>query len=249
MSETEQTLEANSSMGVDEGQQDANVEAADITQAAPTDANKQEETLAFLNKVSKRDFKSITDAEKYLEGLQKLVGDNQIAKQRKAAELAQTLIQRVANENGMTYEQAENYLKNLTNNMEQQAQSQSGVHASDPQIEDRLRRGERAEFLLTHPEAKPFIDKLEDYSRATGQSYSESFEKLFADIVKREHEQSQIAEAEAQKKEAQVMASTNTGPEKMPDQYNKLMSEYRKTGKQDFLLEAVKIKNKRLGIG
>lgn len=246
MSETEQTLNADTSMGVEEGHEDAKVEAADVTQAAPTDANKQEETLAFLNEVSKRDFKSVEDARKYLEGLQKLVGDNEIAKQRKAAELAQTLIQRVANENGMSFEQAENYLKNLI--MEQQAQSQQGVHAPDPQIEERLRRGERAEFLLNHPEARPFIDKLEDYSRATGQSYSEAYEKLFADIVKDERARAQAAEAEAQKKEAQVVASTNTAPEKMPDQYNKLMAEYRKTGKQQFLLDAIKIKNKRVGI-
>lgn len=240
MPNTEQTLESDAPLGNGAGQEDAEVKAADVTQAAPTDAQKQEDALVLLREVTKRDFKTKEEAKKYLENLNRLVGDQTIAKQRERAKLADTLVSRVAVENSMSIEEAESYLANLTNNMEQQPQR---VQTPDPQLEERLRRGERAEFLMETPEAKPFLDKIEEYSKATGKSYKESYDTLYSDVVKAERERKQTEEATRSKKEAQVFASTNTETEKMPDEYAKMMDQYRKTGNGDFLREAIKIKN------
>lgn len=225
-------------MGNETGQRDAEVKAAEATQAAPTDAPKQEDALALLKEVAKRDFKSKEEAKKYLENLNRLVGDQTIAQQRRRAELADVLLQRIAAENSMSLQEAESYLANLTT-MEQQPQR---VQTTDPQLEERLRRGERAEFLMETPEAKPFIEKIEDYSKATGKSYKDAYDTLYSDVVKAERERKQAEEATRQKKEAQVFASTNTNAEKLPDEYGKMMEQYRKTGKSEFLHEAIKIK-------
>lgn len=228
------------------GNENANANATNASDNQNADAVKQAEFLKMLGEVGGREYKDVEDAKKHIGGLVRLVGDNTVAAQRKRAELADTLVERVAKENGWDVTQAEDYLRNLTS--QQPMEQQNVATQTDPKLEERLRRGERAEFLLETPEAKPFIEKVEAYARATGKSNAEAYSELFEPTVKAERERKTAEEAEKAKREASVSASHDSAPVPLPDAYKENMDKYKKTGKSEFLQEAIKIRNKS-GLG
>lgn len=229
------------------GQETAEAINANAGQGNGTDAKGQVEFLKMLGEVGGREYKDVEDAKKHISGLVKLVGDNTVAAQRKRAELADTLVARIASENGWDKSQAEQYLLNLTTQQTMETQNPVAPQ-TDPKIEERLRRGERAEFLLETPEAKPYIEKIESFARATGKTNAEAYAELYGDIVKKDSERKAAEDLEKEKREASVSASHDSTPVKLPDEYDKAMKEYRKTGKSEHLQAAIKIRNKT-GLG
>jgi hypothetical protein len=189
-----------------------------------------------------RSFSSDEEMQAYLRNLTKLVGDNAVAEARRKAGLADSLIRRVAEENGMDERQAEEYVRSLTSTGKAQGGSRSG--GIDPAIEERLRRGERAEFLLEQPDAKPYMDKVESYARSTGKTYQEAYGELYGDMVRSLKERDSAAVADKAKRDAQVLASSAGEPAPMPDEYRKEMDAYRRTGRSEHLQAAIKAKNK-----
>lgn len=239
MSETQQTRESDAPLSEGAGQSDAKVTTpSDATSSVP-DASSQGKELEVLNQIMGRNFKTLEEARDHYQNLNKLVGDNTIAEQRRAAQSYDSLIDKISKENNWSRAATIAYLDELQTSSEKPPVSFDAKAVDDNQ---RVQKLERDLFLVQTPEAVKYLDKIEAYSKASKKTLRESYEELYGDILKETKEQALSEAVRQEKLGAQVNASTNTPAPPDPNRYAELMEKYKKTGNSEFLREAMKEK-------
>lgn len=210
------------------------VKAGDASGASATNGDSQVEAKALerLNAATGRQFSSLAEAEKHLQGLNRLVGDQTLAEQREKAQIADALVERYAQEQGISLQQAREQIQGLVR-PSRPAGGQARSETKDPAIEQRLERLERFEFLEQNPNARPYMDKVTDYSKATGKSLSESYEFLYGDVVKQANTNAQADTIRDEKRQATATVSAAPGIAQAPDPEKALKDRYIKSGGKD----------------
>lgn len=151
----------------------------DVSQSA--DLPKEEAlTLDELNKIAGRTFTKKDDAVKHIEGLKKLVGDQEIASVREKAKQFDTLkgryntlIQAYAEENSMTIDEAskdiDKFLAGKTTETKTEPTSELAKEVAQLKSERA-----RDKFISKHPEAEAFIEVVEAVAEKKGISFEEA---------------------------------------------------------------------------
>lgn len=238
MLETQQTSHADPVEGGEN--RDAMVSPSSDGSDVTTDANPQvDPVLETLQSLTGRPYRDIEEAKTHLTNLNKMVGDNAIAEYRKKAKLAEDVLARIAQENGLSTAEAEDYINTLMKQPHME-QTQTEPARLDPQIEERLRAGERAEFLLDNPDARKVIDKVQKYASATGQRLNDAYAELYGESKKAEKDEKESEELRKEKLQAQVTASQSSTPHSPAPAYQQDMEKFRKTGKKDAFRSAIK---------
>lgn len=242
MLETQQTSPADPLNGGTQG--DATVSPSSDVSSVSTDAVSQvDPVLQTLGTLTGRQYRDIEEAKSHLTNLNKLVGDNAIAEYRKKAKLADDVITRIAKEQGMSPQEAESYVYSLMNNpipMQDTTTQETSPARLDPSIEERLRAGERAEFLLDNPDARNVIEKVQKYAHATGQRLGDAYTELYGEVKKSETEAKESEKLREEKKRASVTASPSTPPAQSTPEYKQHMSAYKRTRQPSALRSAIK---------
>lgn len=248
MSETQQTHAADASQSGEAGNVNAKVEAPSVP--VPTaDANPQAAELKALNTVMGREFKNLDEAREHYQNLNKLVGDNAIAEQRKAAQAYDALVLQIAKENGWSRAASIAYLEDLQTSSNSTEKQASSFDAKSFDENDRLQKLERELFLAKTPEAAKYLDKVEKYAKTTRTSLSEAYAELYGDVIQTAKEEALSEALRQEKLGAQVSASSSTPAAPEINRYAELMEKYRKTGNSEFFREATKEKwNKNPGL-
>lgn len=247
MSETQQTLEANS-VDSTEGRQDAMVNATQASDSSSADGSGQADStvLETLKGITGRQYASLEDAKKHIDGLNRMVGDNSIAEQREKAQLLDNVLTGYARENGISLKQAKEHIQNLVTTPTNQVQPEERVtnEAVQPEVHARLARLEQFEFLNENPDAKPYIDKVAEYAKATGKSLGDAFSYLYADVFKDRNENAQAEAVREEKRGSSISASQSTTIAASPDQVKQHMKAYTQNGGKDerHLMDAIKAK-------
>lgn len=151
-------------------------------EAASTIEDATSSALKLIEASTGRKFATAEEAQKYLSNLNKLVGDQSVAKGREAA----NLIDKWAQQNGKTHEEARQYLADVLINSqvnEPQKPVQSAVvkPTEDKTVSDRLAKLEDANQRLTlekkYPEAQEVIEEVALIAKAKGVPYVEAYEQ------------------------------------------------------------------------
>lgn len=245
MSDPKQTLETDPGANT-EGGQDADVEATVPSHTDSADAQKQADAIALerINAITGRDSKTLEEAEKHLAHLNKLVGDNTIAELRKKGDFTDKVLRSVMREQKLANEEeAKSFLEKLMS--DEPVTSVPQTTKLDPVLEAKLQAGERAEFLLDNPEARPYLPKIQEYARVTGKTLKDSFEFLYGDIKKEQQDKTKADELKREKRGAQATVTTGTPPIPKDDKINELLKKYRKDGSSDTFRDVLKERWKR----
>lgn len=249
MPDPKQTLGPDSAPNA-EGKKDAEGAAATSSGAAPADASKQAEEIALrrISAITGRDYPSLEEAEKHLKNLNHMVGDNAVASNRKDAEFAGRVLDSVMREQGLsTRDEARSYLEKL---MPEDKIENAPAAPAKPVLDEatlsRLRAGERAEFLLDNPEAREYLPKVEEYSKASGKTLKESFEFLYGDVVKARKAEADEEARKAEKIGATATASQSTETAKVPDAEAKSISDFKEGKDPNGLRNALKLRSMRM---
>lgn len=242
MSETQQTQVSDPSVSDEGGNEDASVEEASIVEEESSDVQ-QDDQLTVLNKVMGRNFKTLEEAQTHYQNLNKLVGDQTVAEQRKQAESFNKLVDQIARENKWSRGAAVAYLEELqTSSSTPQSTPPSSFDAKGADEDARIATLERELFLAQTPGAAKYIDKISTYAKSTHKSLREAYSDLYGDIIEATNESIRSEALKAEKQGAQVTASSSTPPPPSRDRYAELMEQYRKTGDQKIYQEAIKEK-------
>lgn len=239
MIDAEQTLHADP--GVSGGQKDADVSTTSSSGSSSSDASKQDE-LAILERATGRKFSDVTQAEQFLRNLNNLVGDNAVAKARQKAEFADALVTQYAAEKGMSYEDAQQELQGLV--APSKARRPVSPSADKPVEDPRYEALEREMFLMKTPEASPYIDKVSRYAKAGSLSLSDAYKELYGDIVATKTKEDQLEAKRKDKKLASLSTSTSAPAAPSIPRSKELLAQYRKTGDQSLLQEAMKARSR-----
>lgn len=247
MSETQQTLDANSA-GSAEGQENAMVNAATASDTSSTDGTSQVDPIVLetLQGITGRKYSSLDDAKKHLENLNRMVGDNSLAEAREKAQLLDNVLSGYAREQGISLKEAKEHIKNLvtTPTPIQQSEVRATQETVPPEVHARLARLEQFEFLNENPEAKQYIDKVSEFAKATGKSLQDSFSFLYKDVIKSSSENAQAEAIREEKRSASVTATSSGAAAPQLDSVKQLQSAYVKSGGKDdrFLMDIIKEK-------
>lgn len=167
---------------------------ADLVGAKPTEAPKDgevpkgDEVLSFLNGVLKRDFKTREEAQKSIDNLNSMVGDNAVAELRTKAADADAfnkVIQAYAKSEGITIEEAKKELitGSSTPTMEEikpVENTPAAAPAADTKQNERVdmlyARMQEKDLLEAYPEAKHVLDEVKAMAKLTGKEMKEYFE-------------------------------------------------------------------------
>lgn len=240
MFETQQTHNANPS-GSEGGHVDAMVNASAASHSQSTDASSQVDALQLIKEATGREFKSVEEGKTYLSNLNRLVGDNTVASQRKKAELADAVVAQYASEQGITEQEAEQQLRGIVQPRKQQQVNRSV--SQEVQRDPRLDEMEQELLLSKNPEAAPYLDKVVKYARSESISLKQAYNDLYGEVIKTQREQSQAEALALEKKGAQVSASNSAPPSTENTQLKKLYAEYQRTGKSEIMREILKMRN------
>lgn len=235
MFEEQQTHDPDTSEGTEEGQED--VQSDNSPDDSPA-VDPEMEALKILSGITKREYKNLEDAQKHLDNLNKFVGDPNL---RTNAELWEATVKQYANEQNITPKEARNQLQSLVKG---QKEAKENVSSEIPdEFKTKLSNLERKSFLSDNPEAKPYIDKVQEYAEFKGMNLDEAWQTLYGDVVSAAQENSMLDDKRDAKKAAQVTASSSGTPAKGPSKHDQLMKKYTETADPAFLLEAIKAKN------
>lgn len=215
MSEIQQTQSADAENLQTAGTMDAKVEESSNSTSVTADAIEQ----AAIEKVTGRKFASVDEAKKHYENLNRLVGDQTVAEQRKRAEIADNLARQLAAEQGVSLESAYDYMRGLTR------PQAGGQDAKALDYENKTRNLERQVFLLQNGDAAPYMDRVEDYVKATGKSYQEAYTFLYGDVLKESARKKDDERVRQEKMGAQVLASTSAPPPPVQDDARKSLDQ------------------------
>lgn len=148
---------------------------------------KGDEVLSFLSQTLKREFKTREDAQKSLDNLNSLVGDNAVAELRaKAADADafQQVIKAYAASEGITVEEARKELITGSNTapMIEEKPVVPQAPASQPdaalaaQVEKMALRLQEKDLLEAYPEAKHVLDEVKTMAKLSGKEMKEFYE-------------------------------------------------------------------------
>lgn len=237
MSETQQTLNAHTD-GLSDGLENAMVDASTDSGEGSADAQTQAD-LALIERATGRKFASHSDAEKYLKNLNSLVGDNVVSAQRKDAELARAVVQKYAEENGLTHAEAKAQLEQIaapSRATQTAAQSQNKQVYIDPRIDEL----EKKDFLRDNPDAAPLLEKIDRYAKLNGQTLTSAYQELYGDIFAEQAKQQQSEAKRKEKMAASIPTSTSAPAAPSVKESERLLNEYKKTGNSDLMREVIK---------
>lgn len=254
MADVQQTRPADSASSDVEGATDDKAEATSVSDSSPANTGENQTEgkteLDVLSTIMGREFTSLDEASEHYKNLKGLVGDETLAEQRKSAHILDSLAAKIAEENGWSKDVAVEYLKSLEGSATVRKMDSSG--SFDPQkaaIDSKLSRMERDLFLAQTPDASQYIDRVEEYVKATNKSYKESYEFLYAPILKTAKELAQTEALRIEKKGAQVAASSSTPVQPEHDKEKELLAQYQKTGKSEYMRAAMQERwNKNPGL-
>lgn len=239
MFETQQTLDTDST--IVEGNENAMVETTTDSDSSSANVKGQAE-LALIERSTGRKFQTLEDAEKYLQNLNRMVGDGRIAEQRKKAELADAVVSQYANERGLSHEEAQKELEGI---VAPSKKTNRAVTQQTQMVDPRIDALERELFLSKTPEAQPYIERIERYAKASNVSVKEAYQELYGDVLS---EKAKILQSEAKRKEKQMASvSTSSSAPSAPStsRSKELLSAVRQKGYDDSLfLEALKARSR-----
>jgi hypothetical protein len=181
---------------------------ADVSQkgdSSPTDPNK--EVLEKMGEITGRKYGSIEDALSHVDNLNRFVGDNEIADLRKDSKVFKQFVGALAQEEGVTPEEALVAINNVLNETEKitapTAQPQEEIapqdllskkiekmepaRTPDKELLSRIERVEdatqREALRRLYPGSQEYEDDIAALAKQRGISYVEAYEKTFKDLV------------------------------------------------------------------
>lgn len=222
------------------------------TSSPATDPN--QEVIKLLETTTGRKFSNLEDFQKYVSGLNSLVGDQAIAKAREGAKLWETFSSKWAEQEGQTLDEAKKYLAEqlLSGELKAQKSEAKEQPKAEPKeqpkaepiiksseidkISERIDKltdaQERSALKERYPEAKEVLDEIAIIAKQKGVSYVEAYENspLRALVETKVKEES--------KKSPVVASSNRLGINK--NKVQELAQKVLKTGSEDAQVALVK---------
>ena len=201
----------------------------------------QEAALQEINRITGRAFTNLEDAQKHIQGLHSLVGNPRI---REDAQLLDSFTKRLAEEQGITVDEARKRLKDAAD-AKPHAQDRQTPAASSADTE-RLERLERSEFLRNNPSAEKHVDAVAKFAKANNISLDAAFSELYGEVFKEKDEQKKQEAERQEKMAATVNVNESSSPQASAgSQEEKALKMYRDTGNESYLNEAIKLRDAR----
>jgi hypothetical protein len=206
-----------------------------------SDPAMQEAALKEINRISGRTFTNLEEAQKHIQGLNSLVGNPRL---REDAQLLDSFTKRLAEEQGITPEEARTRLKEAagaaprTNDRQPPATSSADT--------ERLERLERSDFLRNNPTAEKHVDAVAKFAKANNISLDVAFSELYGEVFKQQDEQKKQEAGRQEKMAATVNVNESSAPNAPAgSQEEKALKMYRDTGNDQYLNEAIRLRDAR----
>lgn len=233
MAETQPTLNSDP-VSSTEGLEEVQVNAGSVP--GQTDAKEQVDlkALEVINQTTGRNFTSFAEAQKHLQHLNSLVGDRTVAEQREKAAMADLFLTAYAEEQNLSLDEAREQIKSLVGNKRTPKPMEQEPVSSVPQeVQAQLEELARFKFVSEHPDAKPYIEKVSAYAKATKTTLSSAYTELYGDVLGKAKEDENAESLRAEKIAAQVNVSASGNVAPPPDSERQLKQRYAKSGGRD----------------